>query len=54
MEHRKDVITQDYEIIGDNVIWKGEPQGVDDTNAYILEAFMRGYNQHLNHKSWAS
>lgn len=51
---KKDVITQDYEIIGDNVIWKGEPQGVDDTNAYILEAFMRGYNQHLNHKSWAS
>lgn len=51
---KKDVITQDYEIIDDNVIWKGEPQGVDDTNAYILEAFMRGYNQHLNHKSWAS
>jgi hypothetical protein len=51
---KKDVITQDYEIIGDNVIWKGEPQGVDDTRAYILEAFMRGYNQHLNHKSWAS
>lgn len=51
---KKDVITQDYEIIGDNVIWKGEPQGVDDTRAYILEAFMQGYNQHLNYKSWAS
>jgi hypothetical protein len=51
---KKDVITQDYEIIDDNVIWKGEPQGVDDTKAYILEAFMQGYNQHLNYKSWAS
>lgn len=47
---KKDVITQDYEIIDDNVIWKGEPQGVDDTRAYILEAFMNGYNQNLNYK----
>lgn len=44
---KKDVITQDYEIIDDNVIWKGEPQGVDETKAYILEAFMQGYDQHL-------
>jgi hypothetical protein len=51
---KKDVITQDYEIIADNVIWKGEPQGVGNTKAYILEAFMNGYNQHLNYKSYAS
>ena len=44
---KKDVITQDYEIIDNNVIWKGEPQGVDETRAYILEAFMQGYD-HLN------
>lgn len=47
---KKDVITQDYEIIDDNVIWKGEPQGVDETKAYILEAFMQGYDQHLNYR----
>ena len=47
---KKDVITQDYEIIGDNVIWKGGPQGVDETKAYILEAFMQGYDQHLNYR----
>lgn len=51
---KKEVITQDYEISDNNVIWKGEPEGVDETKAYILEAFMRGYNQHLNYKSWAS
>ncbi len=43
---KKDVITQDYEILDDNVVWKGEPQGVDETRAYILEAFMQGYDQH--------
>lgn len=48
--NKKDVITQDYDIIDDNVIWKGEPQGVDETNAYILEAFMQGYDQHLNYR----
>lgn len=47
---KKDVITQDYEIIDNNVIWKGEPQGVDETRAYILEAFMQGYEQHLNYR----
>lgn len=47
---KKDVVTQDYEIIDDNVIWKGEPQGVDETKAYILEAFMQGYDQHLNYR----
>lgn len=51
---KKDVITQDYEIIDDNVIWKGEPQGVDETKAYILEAFMQGYDQHLNYRLGAS
>lgn len=47
---KKDVITQDYDIIDDNVIWKGGPQGVDETKAYILEAFMQGYDQHLNYR----
>lgn len=51
---KKDVITQDYEIIDDNVIWKGEPQGVDETKAYILEAFMQGYDQHLNYRLGAN
>lgn len=50
---QKDVITQDYEISNDNVIWKGEPQEVGETKAYILEAFIQGYNQNLNYKSWA-
>lgn len=51
---KKDVITQDYEIIDNNVIWKGEPQGVDETRAYILEAFMQGYDRHLNYRLGAS
>ena len=51
---QKDVITQDYEILDDNVIWQGEPQGVGETKAYILEAFMQGYRQNLSYKSFAS
>lgn len=59
---KKEVITQDYEIVENNIVWKGEPQGVDETKAYILEAFMQGYkqgykqgyNQNISYKSWAS
>jgi hypothetical protein len=45
---KKEVITQDYEISNDNVIWKGEPEETDETRAYILDAFMQGYRRHLN------
>lgn len=48
--NKKDVITQDYEIIDGNVIWKGEPQRAGETKAYILEEFMRGYDQYLNYR----
>jgi hypothetical protein len=47
--NKKEVITQDYEIIDNNVIWKGESQGVEETKAYILEAFIQGYDQILNY-----
>lgn len=49
-KNKKDVITQDYEIKDNNVIWKGQPQGVDKTEVYILEAFMQGYDHNLNYK----
>lgn len=46
---KKEVITQDFEISNDNVvIWKGSPKEADETRAYILDAFMRGYNHHIN------
>lgn len=53
-KNKKDVITQDYEIKDNNVIWKGGPQGADKTEVYILEAFMQGYDQHLNYKLGAN
>lgn len=45
---KKEVITQDYEISNDNVIWKGSPTEADETRAYILDAFMRGYNHYIS------
>jgi hypothetical protein len=45
---KKEVITQDYEILNDKVIWRGEPEEADETRAYILDAFMQGYGRHLN------
>lgn len=45
---KKEVITQDFEISNDNVIWKGSPEEADETRAYILDAFMRGYNHNIN------
>jgi hypothetical protein len=45
---KKEVITQDFEILNDSVIWKDGPKEVEETRSYILDAFMQGYNHYIN------